>query len=299
MAPVGGLMMRIRLAQVHPAAKRRLQGCFAPTAAEQAEQGSSRLGCTLRVLLRRLGPVALGVAAGVLYYVSPWGADLVGDDPALGAGIGICVSLTGLATCWIADRLMARWDVLDPKLLLRRLRGIPVAPVIREYCEALGALAVPGLPIPPTEGRLILDEMNALLTRVLRHREEREELARRAGGKKLARLEADRYSIEARLATTADRVARQALEEGLALCQQRVESVGSLRLALERLDAEEIVVVQSLAALADGLRRIGRSREDPSTADLTQLRAALGRVTAYASSVESAVEEVLSAGAAT
>jgi hypothetical protein len=290
--------MQIRLADVHPAASRALAGCFVPALSQPAEPGSHYLEFLLRVLLRRLAPIAVGVAIGVLFYISPLGAEVVGDDPLLAAGVGLCVCLTGLVTCWLADRLMARWDLLDPALLRRRLRGTSVAPVIREYCEALGALAVPGLPLSAPEGRLILNEMNGLLTRVLRHHEEREELARRASGKKLARLEADRYSIEARLATTTDRVARQALEDGLAYCRQRAESVGSLRLALERLNAEEIVVVQSLAALADGLRRMGSSRSDCSPDDLTVLHAASGRVTAYTSSVESAVEEAMSLGPA-
>lgn len=111
-------------------------------------------------------------------------------------------------------------------------------------------------------------------------------------GRTLGEAEGERRELAARIAAEADPVARRALEEGLDLCEERVDSVRSLQTLLARLDAHDEVICQALSLARAALTRAEASRVALETPDVSGLRRTVRLVTAETRAVEEAVAEL-------
>jgi hypothetical protein len=163
----------------------------------------------------------------------------------------------------------------------------------RAYCEAVSVLARPETVIDERTGRQLLQDLNGLMEHSRKIQAQRADLQRVAGGETLAALKQEQSRIAERLAGSTDEQARADLQESLALCDSRIESARATLPALERLNAQEEKIVQTLASLHSRLARIESAATQLQTPDVEDVRQTLNELTLQTKSVEDAVQEVL------
>lgn len=185
-----------------------------------------------------------------------------------------------------------RVNNIHPDLLFQWLPFLELSWAERAYCETLALLAKPKSRIGESAGRRILADLNALMERTRHLDVQRAELQRIAGSDSLNALEQEQARISERVESARDPVARADLEESLTLCRVRLESARRVLPAIERLDAQQEKVVQTLASLQS---RIARLDSDPSpmmSPEASELKNTLNALAAQTRAVEDAVQEV-------
>jgi hypothetical protein len=263
---------------------------------QEASPVKAERGRRFRKALRRLVPWMAG--AGLLGVLSAMGVVMGTGDllAAAGTGFGITAGGVGASIGVVLGRSPVAGEYLHPELAAAEVRRMKLAPLARGYCEAVIALAGPELRMDDAAARAILAELNGMLARVWEYETHRQELAQHGGSEEIARIEREREAISQRLEEAADPDVREALQQSLSLCEGRLENARIVQPGLQRIEAQQEVLVQSLAAMAAALGRFRAAERTPEPAELTEVHALLQRTTAHARAVESAVEGVMSLG---
>lgn len=102
----------------------------------------------------------------------------------------------------------------------------------------------------------------------------------------------ERLRLTARLDAEVDSIARRALEDSIALCDERQESAHSTRPLLARLDAHSELICQALALARSVLVRAQATPLAMTPPDVSGLRASVRRISAESRAVEEAVSEM-------
>ena len=161
----------------------------------------------------------------------------------------------------------------------------------RAYAETVAALHRSGSPkadVDETMGALnaLLDEENRLTTL-------RERLAGRGEENGLAALETEGDALRARLATTADPLARDAYSQSLGLLEERLAAFRSGDVGLERVDAHLSLLRQAVLATRDAARRLDAAPSSVGTDLATDsLRAAVSHARIQTQATEQALAEL-------
>jgi hypothetical protein len=291
--------MLIRREDLHPSVLGLFHRCFVEEVtlleAEPLPMKAER-GRRFRKTLRRLAPWIAG--AGLVGVLSAVGVATFSGDllAAAGTGFGLAAGGLGASIGIVLGRNPIAGEFLHPELAAGAVRRMELAPLARGYCEAVIALARPELRMDDGDARAILAELNAMFARVWEYETHRQELADHGGSQEIARIEGERDSLSRRLEAAPDPDVREAVQQSLSLCEGRLENARIVQPRLQGIEAQQEVLVQSLAAMAAALGRFCAAERSPEPVQPTEVRSLLERTTAHARAIESAVEEVMSLG---
>jgi len=197
---------------------------------------------------------------------------------------------TGVAQ-WVGS-LKRQMNVVHSDLLAGWLPHLELSRAERAYCSALVLLSKPELQVSEETARSLLAELNALMEQVRKLDARRTELGALAAGNEVAAIEGERAALASRAASAADPMARQTFEEGLRLCDQRLENARVVAPSIERLDAQQEMILQTLGSIHSSLTRLETAHQALSVADADDIRRQIREITARAAAVEGAVQEV-------
>lgn len=143
-------------------------------------------------------------------------------------------------------------------------------------------------------GRTLLRECNTLLAEHYRMEAEKHRVQALLDHETAAatRAETEREGIIARLEAESDPIARKSLSASLELCDERRESIRSLRPLLTRMEAHQEVIYQALALTRAALAREQAVPVSLALPDVTRLRQTVRNVLHETRAVEEAVTEL-------
>lgn len=162
-----------------------------------------------------------------------------------------------------------------------------------QYGETLLHLHDAEIPLDETARREILRQINALLDSRLHLETQRNKIRDLLDADALTRLQSERDALEQRLAHVTDAIAAETLRDGLEMCERRLEHARALGPILERLDAQEEVVHQALAAVESALTRLQAASATRTAFRVTDIQETVRRIDTQTRAVEQAVEEVM------
>jgi hypothetical protein len=286
--------MRVILAKPHPSeAERRA------VTAEQVRylpQRADKPGHTLSILVAATLPASAFLTIMMLV-TGGWAGWAWVPGAAwclLGGSVGFA---SGFRSSRAVKAVAAEGDRVHHDLLAAWLPVVELPRLESAYWEAIQVLANDCCKLDEPTGREMLAQLNTLLAR------DRELIARRQSIQSVlnsgdtARLEEEREQLAGRVAAASDPIARAAMQESLRMCEVRIENVGKLKPALERLDAQQEAIVQTMASVQSAL---ARWQAAPTVADLPSLeevQQAVVRINDETFAVERAVQEVTAVGA--
>lgn len=250
--------------------------------------------------LKQLLPAALKWGAGALIAAVLAAIPGVRELGWTTAGaVALCVSLTGVAAMAGAMRAgYTKAQVLHSDLLAGFLPFLTLTRAERAYCEALVVLSRPELSLDEETARSLLAQFNRLMEHSRKLDNQRLELTGPPGSEPVERILDEREALAHRAAAAQDPAARASLEESLRLCDTRLENARAIVPVLERLDAQQEVIVQTLGSMHATLARSESARQPLATPGRDELFQRLEEIGEEAQSVEKAVEEVVTLGRA-
>ncbi len=235
-----------------------------------------------------LAGLPAAIAAGVMITAmepdEPWGL-------LTGLGVAIATTVAGFVS---SRRALAQMrSALLPGELRALMPGLSLTEVERNYCEVLCLLAETAAYRDAAARRDLLVELNALLASYRSLGTQRQALQDVIAAGSVAAIAAERDALAQQLVETEDAVARQAVEQSLALCDDRLAHARAIEPGLERIEAQQGVILQALASVRASLART-RAAPTPAAAPLAaELQRSIAGVSAQTKAVEEAVKEVL------
>jgi hypothetical protein len=202
------------------------------------------------------------------------------------AGFGIGIAQT------VRDFLQ-RARVVHSDLLAGSLAHIKLTPLDRAYCEVLVWLAKPGLRVDDETARTVLAELNRLAGHYRKLEGQKAELASLSDALSHEKAVAELDRLTTLLAEADDPAVRRSIEESVALCRQRVESTRQIEPVAERLQAQQELILQTLASIQANLARLAQADQLLTQTDVAAIREQSEAIQAHAEAVESAVVEVV------
>ena len=203
------------------------------------------------------------------------------------------------AGSWTAFRSLPRKQKRTPPLQLDAMRNVfphlSLTRAERIYCDVLLFLARAETTQDGEETmRDTLRQLNELLASNRQLEQKRLSLLPLLGANVEVELQAEANHLRRRLEGTVDPIARASHEQSLRMIATRIETAQNLQTGLERLNAQQEAVTQTLASAFASLGRMqitaDQPRADFAMQDISQTVAQMNQQT-YA--VEKAVEEVL------
>lgn len=210
--------------------------------------------------------------------------------PAGTMALAVCPVLLGIAVLGPHASAVAPRGALDPALLRFALEAPETPRVERRYGETVLLLAE--TPLPRAAAREMLRQVNALVADERRLTRQRDRIVAGIDPEAVARAEADRSHLAGRLDTEADPIARQSLLRGVALCDERLESLYALPRALARLDAHHEMVCQALELAHATLLRVRSAGMALSPPEIDGLHENLRQLAHQAQAAEEALMEI-------
>jgi hypothetical protein len=214
---------------------------------------------------------------------------LVMAAPALGG-------LTYGLSWWVNKQ--QRVDDLDGSMTSEEVRAagsvISATPSEVSYFESIALLIELGRQLDGQAGRDILSELNVLIAQARQLHAHRDDLRAAINAESVHVLIAQREDLRARLLRTTDEAARGAIEQSIALLDTRCEAAQTLQPGLERVEAQQEVIRQTLASVQSSLARMKVAPGELITPDLAVIQSSISEVTGQTRAVEQAVQEIMS-----
>jgi len=245
--------------------------------------------------------VAWWVGGGILgACVVVIGVTTAKPDSFLGLILGMAVALATLAAAIRKSRqASARWkaDVRSPEFLAITAL-LDLTREERLYCQAVGAVMEAEALLDGATRRDLLRQLKSLIQASRQLEAARERVRAAMGANSLAELRAERAGVARRLDQAADPQARQALQQSLERCGERLENARGLEPNLERIHAHQELIVQTLTSVQATLSRAQTERRQLGAPAVEEMQRTAALVNSQARAVEEAVHEVvtLSAG---
>lgn len=167
---------------------------------------------------------------------------------------------------------------------------IPVDPNLRLYAETL--LDLYRQRVDATLRREAIQEMNALIEDDQSLGQARKRLEAAIARTDARSLEAEIDQLQSKADGTTDAMARVAYEEALALARSRQESARRRQPLLDRIDAQQEVIRQTLLRLRADLGRSGEAGLHAPIVVAGGIRDILSRIRSQADEIERAVQEL-------
>jgi len=184
-------------------------------------------------------------------------------------------------------------NIIHADLFTKWIPHLNLSPAERAYCETVALLAKTETQIDEKTGSQILSDLNALMRQSRRLDDQRAEIERVAGAESISALQAERNRIAERAGSTVDAQARSDLNESLQMCESRLENARQMTPTLERLEAQQERIVQTLASIQSRLARLETAPSTVTLPDAEEVQQTLRHLTNQTRAVEDAVQEVM------
>ena len=164
----------------------------------------------------------------------------------------------------------------------------------RIYCDALQMLARTETDLTTEHAmRDALRQLNDLMKngRLLENR--RANLISIKGMNVLTELQAEYGALGRKLDAATDAVTRQSLQQSLQMCAARLENSRNIEQSLERLNAQQEAIVQTLATTLSAMARLQAAPDVRAEAAANEIAETVAQMNRQTYAVEQAVEEVV------
>ena len=237
------------------------------------------------MMVGSLSGLGLGMALG----------SLTGNPGAIG-GLGFMGVYLGTLGTLVGTFIFRRQSV-QVSMSAEELRAImPLASLSRTeatYVEVVCSLLEAGENIPEVIGKEILQSLSTLIDRYRHIDAQLERLKKVVGNESVEALEEEHARLVERTAQVDDPQAKEDMQQGLTMCEKRLQDVRALGPSIERLEAQKEVLHQTLMTIQASVVRLQAAPKAVSLPDTTQIRQAVDEVTFKTKAVEDAVAEVL------
>ena len=209
--------------------------------------------------------------------------------PALGG-------LTYWLSWWVNKQ--QRVDDLDRSMTSEEVRAacsaINATPSETSYFESIALILEIGAQLDALTGKDILSELNVLIAQARQLQAHRDNLRAAINAESADALVAQREDLRTKLSRTTDEAARQAIEQSIELLETRCQVAQTLQPSLERVEAQQEVILQTLASVQSSLARMKVAPDALTAPDLAVIQSSISEVTGQTRAVEQAVQEVMS-----
>jgi len=216
---------------------------------------------------------------------------LVIAAPALGG-------LTYWLSWWVNKR--QRVDDLDRSMTSEEARAacsvINATPFETTYFESIALILEIGGQLDAQTGRDILSELNVLVAQAHQLQAHGDNLRAAMNAESADALVAQREDLRTKRSRSTDEEARRAIERSIALLETRCQVAQSLQPSLERVEAQQEVIRQTLASVQSSLARMKVAPDALTAPDIAEIQSSISEVTGQTRAVEQAVQEVMAIG---
>ena len=241
---------------------------------------------------RWIGSLGLGILTGIVFGLG-MGADLVGPSILIGgASTGASYGLF-----WWSHKASRALE-MEGGLRADEFEAVTGVMTLdaaeKRYCHAISHMLEFGGEV--TQGTLedILRELNTLLQQGRELAGQRSRIMAAMTGVNAAELESELARLERRLEETEDSVARTAVLQSLEMLRDRVANARALEPNLERIEAQQEVILQTFASVQSTLARMKVAPTEIRAPDLEEIKRSVVLVKDQTRAVEDAVQEVMS-----
>ena len=242
-----------------------------------------RLASGVGIGLLTLFMVAGGINSGTIP------GPMVMAAPALGG-------LTYWLSWWVNKQ--QRVDDLDRSMTSEEVRAAcSVINAMRSetsYFESIALMLEIGAQLDVQTGIDILSELNLLIAQARQLQAHRDNLRAAINAESADALVAQREDLQTKLSRTTDEAARRAIEQSIELLETRCQVAQTLQPSLERVEAQQEVILQTLASVQSSLARMKVAPDALTAPDLAVIQSSISEVTGQTRAVEQAVQEVMS-----
>jgi hypothetical protein len=182
---------------------------------------------------------------------------------------------------------------VSPELMRGAAHLVALSRVEQLYCEAVAALIDAGPLLGETVQQEILQQLNALLENHRKLAVPVQQYQAASGSASIEALERELAELTARRDALRNDAAREMMEQSVALCARRLQYARALEPAREQAEAQQELIVQTLASVQASLARTGSTPAVPVQAEVAELQQSVTQVNHQARAVEEAVAEVM------
>ena len=209
--------------------------------------------------------------------------------PALGG-------LTYWLSWWVNKQ--QRVDDLDRSMTSEEVRAagsvIKATPAETSYFESIALMLEIGAQLDAQTGKDILSELNVLIAQARQLQAHRDNLRAAINAESADALVAQREDLRTKLSRTSDDAARRAIAQSIELLETRCQMAQTLQPSLERVEAQQEVIRQTLASVQSSLARMKVAPDALIAPDIAVIQSSISEVTGQTRAVEQAVQEVMS-----
>lgn len=242
-----------------------------------------RLACSVVVGFLTLFMVAGGINSGAIP------GPMVTAGPALGG-------LTYWLLWWVNKQ--QRVGDLDSSMTSEEVRAarsvINPTPSETSYFESIALILEIDAQLDALTGKDILSELNVLIAQARQLQAYRDNLRAATNAESADALVAQCEDLRTKLSRTTDDAAQRAIEQSIALLESRCQVAQTLQPGLERVEAQQEVILQTLAAVQSSLARMKVAPDALTAPDIAVIQSSISEVTGQTRAVEQAVQEVMS-----
>jgi hypothetical protein len=241
--------------------------------------------------------LASSVGVGVLTLLTVAGGINAGTIP--GPFVMAAPAVGGL-TYWLSwwVNKQQRVDDLDVSMTSEEVRAacsaINGTPSETSYFESIALILEIGAQLDGQTGKEILSELNVLIAQARQLQTHRDNLMAALNAESAEALVGEREDLRTKLLRTTDEAARRAIEQSIELLETRCQAAQSLQPSLERVDAQQEVILHTLASVQSSLARMKVAPDALTAPDIAVIQSSISEVTGQTRAVEQAVQEVMS-----
>ena len=208
-------------------------------------------------------------------------------------------ALGGL-TYWLAWWVNKQQSVndLDRSVTSEEARAacsvINATPSEISYFESIALILEIGAQLDVQTGKDILSELNVLIAQAHQLQAHRDNLRAAINAESADALVAQRENLRTKLSRTTDEAARRAIEQSIELLETRCQVAQTLQPSLERVEAQQEVIQQTLASVQSSLARMKVAPDALTAPDIAVIQSSISEVTGQTRAVEQAIQEVIS-----
>ncbi len=244
---------------------------------------AARLASSVGVGFLTLFLVAGGINSGAIP------GPMVIAGPALGG-------LTYWFSWWVNKQ--QRVDDLDGSMTSEEVRAscsvINATPSETSYFESIALMLEIGSQLDARTGKDILSELNVLIAQARQLHVHRDNLRAAINAESADALVTQREELRTKLSRITDEAARRAIEQSIELLETRCQVAQTLQPSLERVEAQQEVIQQTLASVQSSLARMKVAPGVVIAPDIAEIQSSILEVTGQTRAVEQAVQEVMS-----
>ena len=190
--------------------------------------------------------------------------------PALGG-------LTYWLTWWVNKQ--QRVDDLDRSMTSVEVRAtcsaINATPSETSYFESIALILEIGAQLDARNGKDILSELNVLIAQARQLQAHRDNLGAAINAESADALVTQREDLRTKLSRITDEAAQRAIEQSIELLETRCQAAQTLQPSLERVEAQQEVIQQTLASVQSSLARMKVAPDALTAPDIAVIQSSI------------------------